>query len=73
LALKAGAQIDQGVSFLIDKWHSWLRYQNPVYENIERAINSDGAVVRILTISDSGQSACSIRFDIKSTLEVSHE
>ncbi|MBV0933597.1 hypothetical protein [Marinobacterium weihaiense] len=68
LTLKPGESVDAGVRFLVDKWQSWLRYENPVYENIERQSCGDGAVLRILAIS--GHTACSIVFGIKIQTEV---
>ncbi|NVK41162.1 MAG: hypothetical protein HWE39_07945 [Oceanospirillaceae bacterium] len=73
LVLKTGIQPDQGVRYLIDKWHSWLRYANPLYENIERTAKADGTSLRILTISRGRETACSIGFDITSPVEVAHE
>ncbi len=73
LVLKPGRAADSAVGYLVGKWFSWLRYQNPEYENIERITKADGVSVHILTIASSGQNACSIGFDIKSPLEAAHE
>ncbi len=64
LTLKPGENVDSGVRFLMGKWQSWLCYQNPAYESIERLATAEGAVVRMLTISGSGQTACSISFEL---------
>jgi len=40
---KSGEPLDKSARYLPDKWYSWLRYENPAYDSIERITKADGA------------------------------